>query len=190
VHPDQPAALRRPVRQLSVPQGNLHNIPVFSLADLTDPQRILLLDIGSNLIINLQKDRRIPWIHGKSDDITYIRYNTVCKKGHLRIAESVRYPLPLQLIHKRQYILMIPVQHRRLCLASLRHPDQIIVLCLSIVQWNLRDLLTGSSGRFHMFLVAQDVFLNESVRRLHDLRTGAKVFLHKQYPGPWMILLK
>ena len=62
---------------------------------------LLLIDVGGHLIINLKKQLRVLWIHGKMDNVPDILHGAVGKKGQLRITDPIGNSLPFQQINKR-----------------------------------------------------------------------------------------
>ena len=104
-------ALQGSNRQSLIIHGSIQNLPILLPADFTDANRILLINISGNFIINLKKQLRILRIHGKADHIPNIQHHSVSKKRQFCIANPVRYFLSLQQIYERQRIFIIPVKH-------------------------------------------------------------------------------
>ena len=98
--------------QFPIFQRRVQNRDITRSADLGDALRICLFDIGSDLIIYLQKGFGIIRVDSEFEDPDDIQHRPVRKKGHIHLPHPVRRPVPLQKIHQRQGTFVVTIQHR------------------------------------------------------------------------------
>ena len=116
--------------QLRIPKRHLQDRELHPPAQVADQLRLLLVQIHAQLIVHRPESIDIVWIISQLNNVGDIHHRAVRKEPHFRIPDPVRNPFPLQKIHQRNRALIIPVKHRRLLRAAVRHLQKILVLRL------------------------------------------------------------
>ena len=191
-------------RQLHHPRRLQHRY-LMKLRQLAKLLCILFLHIELELTVDAQKQLRVRRIQGKLNDVPDVRHQAVRKEAEIRVFHPVGNAAALQEINERQRTFMVPVQHRRggqgllglrlrplpcPLFTVLRHLQEIGILGVPGTQGDHADISRALPHRPHVLRVTQGVFLDETVRRLHNGRLRPVIFLHQENPGAGMGLLK
>ena len=159
-------------------------------APLTGILRRLFGNAAAQLVVDALKHLRVPFVVSKGDDVQNVRDDPVCKEGVVHLPAPVNGTLPLQQVDQRQRTVVIPVKDSSLSAAANSYIQQPLVLNCPVCRQDQMHVRAGFPGGTDGFGVAVGISLNEPIRQPEDLRRGAVVFLHQQYPGAGIGLLK